>query len=129
MSNGAFTLPNSTQAGVNEDHHENQAPKKATVFSCRSQNDPRVNSMAVDVSYQYELIILRHASNTEALLGAEDSIMRDLSNTMGCTQLHNLRRMEESKVVGFQWFDEDRVNGKLTTSTLSYMHVNVSLVN
>eukprot|EP00956_Cyclotella_meneghiniana_P040891 scaffold208572_cov51-Cyclotella_meneghiniana.AAC.1 len=115
MSDGAFTLPHTIQSGVNEDRHENQAPKKATVFSCPNQNDPRVNSMAVDVSYQYELIILRHASNTEALLGAEDSIMRDLSNTMGCTQLHNLRRMEESnKVLGFQWFDGDHVNVQCT---------------
>eukprot|EP00956_Cyclotella_meneghiniana_P042598 scaffold248590_cov62-Cyclotella_meneghiniana.AAC.1 len=114
MSNGAFTLPNMAQAGVNEDRHENQAPKKATVFSCRDQNDPRVNSSAADVSYQYKLIIPRHASNTEALLGVEDSIMRDLSNTMGCTQLNNLLRMEESKVVGFQWFDGDHVDVQCT---------------
>jgi len=115
MSDGAFTLPHTIQSGVNEDRHENQAPKKATVFSCRNQNDPRVNSMAVDVSYQYELIIPRHVSNTEALLGVEDSIMRDLSDSMGCTQLSgNLRRMEESKVVGFQWFDGDHVDVQCT---------------
>jgi hypothetical protein len=98
---------------VTEDYHNYQAPKGPNVFSCGYLGDPRVNSaVAADITYQYELVIPRHVSNNEALLHVENSIAQDLASSMVCNQMKkNLRGLSENKVIGFQWFEGNHVDG------------------
>lgn len=108
-SNGALT----DMLGVTEDYHNNQAPKSANVFSCGYSEDPRVNSLAVDVDYKYEFVVPRHVSNNDALLYVENSIVQDLASSLGCNQMKkNLRRLSENTVMGFQWFEGNHVDRK-----------------
>ncbi|KAL3799130.1 hypothetical protein HJC23_002258 [Cyclotella cryptica] len=85
--------------------HDNQTPKSILVYSCGDSTDPRINTVAVDIPYQYDLFISRKVLGKDAVQEVKRKIMQDLGSFLGCniSSLTRLRKMTENgPIVGFQ---------------------------
>lgn len=107
--------PKFNQYSEQNDPHgsHDQTLKTAHVYSCGYHGDPRLASFAIEIEYQYKIIISRQADYNEALLNVEKIIMQDLSDSYGCSETkRNLRMVLDNKIVGFEWSESIYNNGQ-----------------
>jgi hypothetical protein len=99
-------VPNDLSTESQEASHDSQTPTSLVVYSCKDDADPRLNSLSMDIPFEYEAYISSKANQIEAMKDLKYKIFRDVGSSLGCTISSSKRRLryaaEFEVISGFQ---------------------------
>lgn len=98
--------PGQEQTEDSDSSHDIQTQTTMVVYSCNDDADPRMNSMPIDIPFEYEAYISSKIDHIEAMKELKTKIVQDVGNSLGCnisSFRRSLRYKAEFEVIsGFQ---------------------------
>jgi hypothetical protein len=86
--------------------HDIQIPKSIEMYSCSDNVNPRVNSVPIDIPFEYEVFVSNRDKANDTMQELKRKIMQDIGLVIGCSlspSKRRLRQMSEMRaILGFQ---------------------------